>query len=151
MTLSEDTTIKAYYGAYSQQLFKANSIFNGDNDNDNGNIFLDYQAADTDMEYADHLGIGAEYYFNPLLMLKAEIFKKNYYNLAITRESLQETIYYTGGKGFAEGVELLLHQLPMDIFNGWVTYTYSRTRRWDEQGWYSPEFDLTHMLSLIHI
>ena len=33
------------------------------------------------------------------------------------------------------------------IFNGWVTYTYSRTRRWDEQGWYSPEFDLTHMIT----
>ena len=147
MTLSEDTTVKAYYGTYSQQLFKSNSIFNGDNDID-GNISLDYQAADTNMEYADHIGVGAEHYINPSLMFKMEIFKKNYYDLAITRESLQETIYYTGGNGFSEGVELLLQQLPIDIFNGWATYTYSRTRRRDEQGWYSPQFDLTHMITL---
>ena len=147
LSVSEDTIVKAYYGTYSQQLFKSNSIFNGDTDID-GNISLDYQAADTNMEYADHIGVGAEHYINPSLMFKMEIFKKNYYDLAITRESLQETVYYTGGNGFSEGVELLLQQLPTDIFNGWATYTYSRTRRRDEQGWYSPKFDLTHMITL---
>tara|TARA_B100000427_G_C15513346_1_gene597142 strand:- start:81 stop:2375 length:2295 start_codon:yes stop_codon:yes gene_type:complete len=145
MKLSEDTEFKVYYGTYSQQLFKANSVITSDDDE---TLLLAYQAANISMEYAEHLGIGFEHYLSPFLILKGEIFKKNYFDLSIAKESLQETIYYNGGKGFSEGIELLLQQLSSHNFEGWATYTYSRTRRRDEQGWYSPEFDLTHMLKV---
>ena len=140
---SNDTQFKLYYGTYSQQLFKANSMPTADSDD--GELSLYYRSADTDMEFAEHLGVGVEHYVNPNLMFKGEIFKKNYFDLTITTETEQETTYYNGGKGFSEGIELLLQQLLADRFEGWLTYTYSRTKRRDEQGWYYPEFDLTHM------
>ncbi len=114
---SNDTQFKLYYGTYSQQLFKANSMPTADSDD--GELSLYYRSADTDMEFAEHLGVGVEHYVNPNLMFKGEIFKKNYFDLTITTETEQETTYYNGGKGFSEGIELLLQQLLADRFEGW--------------------------------
>jgi len=143
-SLSEDTQFKVYYGTYSQQQYLANTIF----DSNALNTSLKYDPANTAMEFSDHIGIGMEHYVSPTLVFKADIFKKNYYDLAIKQESLQETVYLSDGKGYAEGVELILQYLATQRFDGWMTYTYSRTRRHDLDGWFSPEFDLTHMFSV---
>ncbi|RAP28519.1 hypothetical protein DID76_04540, partial [Candidatus Marinamargulisbacteria bacterium SCGC AG-414-C22] len=138
---TNNTTLKTYIGSYRQQFFENNNTFTSLTD-------LTLEPADIDMSSATHVGIGIEHFLNPLLLTKAELFYKNYEDLAINTGTYPESNFTNNGIGNASGIELLIQQLATKHFNGWGTYTYSKTRRRDHDGWYTPDFDITHMLNL---
>ncbi|MCP4049659.1 MAG: TonB-dependent receptor [bacterium] len=140
LDLDNMTTVKAYYGKYSQQIFAGNKIF------DNGD--LRFMLADVEPEVAYHYGLGLEKYFSDNILLTSEVFYKDYENLVINMGNYPEDNKLNQGDGKAAGIELMLQKIAGEDYAGWITYTFSRTRRNDKQGWYVPEYDLTHMLNL---
>ena len=81
-------------------------------------------------------------------MLKVEGFYKDYNQLSIDMADYPEQRYENKGDGEASGVEFLFQRLKGDRYEGWLTYTYSHTRRRDAEGWYTPSYDITHMLNM---
>ncbi|RAP30749.1 hypothetical protein DID78_02250 [Candidatus Marinamargulisbacteria bacterium SCGC AG-343-D04] len=140
-SLSDNTIINSYYGTYSQQLFEGNRrIVSGTE--------FDFSAADTDMERATHYGSGVEHYLSNTLLLKGEVFYKDYEELVIDIDDSEIVNFKNNGVGKAGGVELLLQKLSTEKGEGWATYTFSKTRRRDTEGWYIPDYDITHMVNV---
>jgi hypothetical protein len=42
----------------------------------------------------------------------------------------------------------MLQKIDGTDYEGWLTYTYSKTYRKDKDGWHTPDFDVTHMANL---
>lgn len=67
----------------------------------------------------------------------------------VVREGQVQPLYYdNSGRGRAYGVELQLRQQLSHGFSGWLSYTLSRSERWDAQGerWRLFDKDQTHVL-----
>ena len=145
--LTDFTKLKTYYGTYSQQLFENNTQATSGTLNTNDS--LNFVAADTNMELATHYGAGVEHHLSPTKILKSEFFYKDYKQLGINSDTTgMLTTYSNAGKGYAKGTEITYQQHLTKKGEGWITYTYSKTKRKDNDGWYTPDFDLTHMVNI---
>lgn len=140
-SISDQTKLITYYGTYSQQIFETNQKATSPTN-------LDFIPADINMSRAVHIGSGIEHYLTPQRLFKAEIFYKDYSQLPVNPSNSQEVIFDNSGKGEANGFELFIQQLSTKKGEGWMTYTYSKTKRKDNEGWYYPEFDITHMFNM---
>jgi outer membrane receptor protein involved in Fe transport len=137
----KDTKFKAYYGKYSQMIVK--SSYNSINGSD-----VAGSLADVRPEIAYHYGAGVERYLAENTLFKAEVFYKDYTDMIIDSGSYLENDYSNIGQGKASGLEVMLQKFDGKDFEGWLTYTYSKTERKDALGWYVPDYDVTHMINL---
>ncbi len=141
------TTLQAYYGQYRQSpLNTVNAVVSGNRSD--GAIQLVQTLADVHMEQATHYGMGFTHKATDYVTTKAEVFYKDYRDLSINTGEGSETIYQNKGVGNASGMELMIQRSAAQRYNGWATYTLSNTRRKDVDGWFSPDFDMTHMINL---
>lgn len=140
--LAPKTTLKSYYGVYRQYPSDAiNSKLSGTNT-------LIREPANLKMELAAHYGTGVEHFIGDDIRFKLEAFYKDYDQLSIDTGTYPEETYKNKGVGKAGGIELMLHKISGDDYDGWITYTFSKTRRKDVDGWFIPDFDVTHMINM---
>ena len=136
------TTFKAYTGKYSQLRFGGNySLVSSDT--------LEWTIANLTSEFAYHYGLGLEKYLAPNILFSTEVFYKDYLDLVINMsDNYPESNIQNQGLGKAGGLELMLQKIDGTDYEGWLTYTYSKTYRKDKDGWHTPDFDVTHMANL---
>ena len=136
-----NTTINVYSGQFRQVNQSLDRVVSGTTE-------LQSRLPDLEMEMSTHYGGGVEHTIDNTLRLKAEVFYKDYQHLAIDVGTYPETIHANSGVGKAGGIEFMAHKLPGERLDGWITYTLSKTRRKDIDGWYLPHFDVTHMINV---
>ncbi len=109
------------------------------------------------LEDAVHYALGAELQFNDYLSLDVEVFYKDLNNL-ITRSQTStdesdsdQAIYNSEGTGRVYGAEIFLRHAMANNFFGWMSYTISRSERFDVQSGRYRLFDndQTHILTLL--
>ncbi len=75
---------------------------------------------------ADHYGLGAEQKLANGWITKLDLYYKDLYDLVIPDE---EKNYINGGSGEAYGAEMLIKKNKTDSWSGWISATYSKTKR----------------------
>jgi TonB-dependent Receptor Plug Domain/Carboxypeptidase regulatory-like domain len=115
---TEKSTIKAATGMYHQWPQYDESI-------------EDYGAEGLEAEVAYLGNLGFEYDFGEQYSIDVQGFYKDMQNLVSSTDSDSEEPYDNAGKGFVYGAELLARKKLTDRFFGWISYTYSVSRRKD--------------------
>jgi len=97
---------------------------------------------------ATHYVIGYDYTFNDDNSFRVEVYHKDYKNLPQENSIMN---YDNTGKGFADGVDVVLKSTLTNGLSGWISYGYINTKRkWmDFEELTSSSFDITHNLSVI--
>ena len=139
--VGEATTLKTYYGKYGQQNYLTDSTLVSA-------TTMERNLANITMDRADHYGMGLEHYLSLNTLFKTEVFYKDYDNIAIDMGRYPEIRHENKGVGHAKGLELMLQKVDGKHLEGWMTYTLSSTRRTNKDGWYTPEYDIRHMLNV---
>ena len=141
-TLDPSLLLKTYVGKYQQQPYRSNRNILSATE-------VDTIIADLEMEESVHYGVGFEKYLNEQLLLKAEVFYKDYTGVGVNSvDNYPERLMLNDGYGRAKGFELMIQQLSGGPIEGWLTYTYSKSERHDLDGWYSPDYDVEHSVNL---
>jgi TonB family protein len=103
------------------------------------------------VESSAYSGIGIRQKIGDYLSIEGQGFYKHLYNLVSpTDEPYGGIPYDNNGSGYAVGGELLA-RWNTEWFDGWVSYTLSRSRRTDQPGQEDRFFsyDQTHVLALV--
>ena len=127
---TEASTIKAGVGLYHQWP-ETDELIDG-----SGN-------PDLISEVAYNYTVGFEYQFPKDYSIDVQGFYKDLQNLVSPND---DEIYKNTGKGYVYGAELLARKRLTDRFFGWVSYTYSESRRKDAPNadWRYFDEDQTH-------
>lgn len=152
--MNDQSSFKAAYARNTQNLhLLSNSVTTSPTDAWIGNSY------NIKPEIADQISVG---YFRNFMNNKYEFSVETYYkqmqnqvdykngaDLQTAPDIESELLY---GKGRAYGVELLLKK-KQGRFNGWISYTLSRTERniagINNGNWYAAKQDRTHDLALV--
>ena len=110
-------------------------------------IYLESSLPDVDMEESIHYGTGVSHFLSESILVKTEVFYKKYNQLSINTANYPLEEYKNVGQGKAGGIELMIQKFSGKI-EGWLTYTQSKTRRNNQEGWFTPEYDVLHMANL---
>ncbi len=141
--INDKTTFKTYFGTYRQIGQEANSKMQADGS-------LQTLLPDLNMQQSIQYGAGLEHYLRKDILFKTEYYRKDYTDLFINEAVEPETIFTNSGKGYSRGIEVMLQQLEGGKQHGWLTYTLSDTKKYNEDGWYRPEYDLRHMGTIFY-
>jgi hypothetical protein len=82
-----------------------------------------------------------------LFLFRVEAYYKNYKNLVLFDGN--NFTYYTGGKGFAKGIDVFLKSRVAGKYSAWISYSYtdSRRRQYDARNITSADYDITHNIT----
>lgn len=97
---------------------------------------------------AEHYITGVEHRFLRNYLLRLELYFKNLNDLIITDPV---TNYTNSGSGYSYGADFFFQKKVSGKWDGWLTYSYSVSRRKDHPGdpFYYPLQDQRHTLSLV--
>jgi len=97
-----------------------------------------------------HYVFGAEKEFGKNLSLDLQGYYKDYQNM-VAEDQDPKVKYNNEGKGYATGVEFFLRHRLSQRFFGWLTYSYTHSRRWwPGQGKWSPStFEQPQSIALV--
>jgi TonB family protein len=106
---------------------------------------------DVNPELGIHYVAGADLDPIPWLHIEAEGFYKDLRHLIVRGENPGDPLLVNDGVGRVYGAELLVKKELAQNFFGWLSYTYSRSRRRDhpDTTWRLFQFDQTHILTLV--
>jgi hypothetical protein len=99
-------------------------------------------------EKAIHYILGYELdKMNGLLLFRVEGYYKDYRDLVLRDQNNFQ--YYSGGKGFAKGVDVFLKSKVTNKYSAWISYAYTDSRRqqYDASKETSANYDITHSLT----
>ncbi len=100
-------------------------------------------------EQSAHYITGLEHDLGDNIFLRTETYYKDISNILVYDSSFSNK-----GEGFSYGVEFFLQKKKTDRvkYDGWITYAYAVTKRTanDEIGWYYPQQDQTHTISIVY-
>ena len=93
------------------------------------------------------------------IFYRLEVYHKDFDNLLTLKQDNTNTVEgaesdsttneFWDTKGNSHGIELLIKKSSGKL-NGWVGYTYARTKYYtDPSGWHYPNFDRTHTLNIV--
>ncbi|KPJ71979.1 hypothetical protein AMJ52_07850 [candidate division TA06 bacterium DG_78] len=103
---------------------------------------LEYELEEIQSSYARCFNFGIEYLIMPTLLTKIEVYNKNYNNLVSEHYTdIQEKYFETDGYGTASGIEVSLRRYRIGSFWGWISYTYSLSKRTSP---YDLNYTVTH-------
>jgi hypothetical protein len=84
-----------------------------------------------------------------LFLFRVEGYYKDYKNLVLY--DLNNFTYYSGGKGYAKGVDVFLKSKVFNKYSAWISYSYtdSKRRQYDAAEQTSADYDITHSLTAV--
>ena len=142
------TTLNLYHGYYTQfRVDDSNTIIH---EKQNGILKTKSQLGDNSYERSTHSGFGINHQISSSTLVKVDLFYKNYTQLLINtspQSRYPEVFYENKGIGKSGGIELMAQKFT-GVVSGWATYTLSKTRRKDLDGWFSPPYDALHMVNI---
>ena len=152
---SKDIAFKLNWGLYHQFLTTAN---NQDENLRLVELWLGIPK-DKPASVAQHIISGLEYMSPKNIFYRLEVYHKDFDNLLTLKEENTNTVEgaesdsttneFWDTKGNSHGIELLIKKSSGKL-NGWVGYTYARTKYYtDPSGWHYPNFDRTHTLNIV--
>ena len=152
---SQDIAFKLNWGLYHQFLTTAN---NQDENLRLVELWLGIPK-DKPASIAQHIISGLEYMSPRNIFYRLEVYHKDFDNLLTLKQDNTNTVEgadsdssmneFWDTKGNSHGVEFLMKK-SSGRFNGWVGYTYARTKYYTEpSGWHYPNFDRTHTLNIV--
>lgn len=102
-------------------------------------------------EHSAHAIAGAEWNITDKILLDVQGFYKHFFNMVVRPDTKNPAHYENGGIGRAYGAEVLLRHSMTDNFFGWLSYSFSVSRRKDspEEGWRYFDMDITHNLTAV--
>ncbi len=96
--------------------------------------------------------LGFEYWHKESIQIKLEGYYKDFNHLLTLDDGFMSAFdsvnNFTEAKGYAYGVEFLIKKQVGNL-TGWFGYTYSVTRKKDDNIWYPPKYDKTHNLNIV--
>ncbi len=101
-------------------------------------------------EQAAHYILGYEIdKMNGLFLFRVEGYYKDYKNLVLYDEN--NYTYYSGGKGFARGIDVFLKSKVFNKYSAWISYSYtdSKRRQYDASEQTSADYDITHSITAV--
>jgi len=102
---------------------------------------------------AGEINVGAEWRASEALVLDAQLFDKNLWNLVVVNPNWPASgaPYSNDGVGHVRGLELLVRHKPIGQFFGWISYTLQRAVRVDHPGEVERLFgwDQTHIFTAL--
>ena len=152
---SKDIAFKLNWGLYHQFLTTAN---NQDENLRLVELWLGIPK-DKPASVAQHIISGLEYMSPKNIFYRLEVYHKDFDNLLTLKQENTNTIEgaesdsttneFWDTKGNSHGIELLIKKSSGKL-NGWVGYTYARTKYYtDPSRWHYPNFDRTHTLNIV--
>ena len=152
---SKDIAFKLNWGLYHQFLTTAN---NQDENLRLVELWLGIPK-DKPASVAQHIISGLEYMSPKNIFYRLEVYHKDFDNLLTLKQDNTNTVEgaesdstineFWDTKGNSHGIELLIKKSSGKL-NGWVGYTYARTKYYtDPSGWHYPNFDRTHTLNIV--
>ena len=152
---SKDIAFKLNWGLYHQFLTTAN------NQDENLRLVALWLGIPKDKpaSVAQHIISGLEYMSPKNVFYRLEVYHKDFDNLLTLKQENTNTVEgaesdsttneFWDTKGNSHGIELLIKKSSGKL-NGWVGYTYARTKYYtDPSGWHYPNFDRTHTLNIV--
>jgi len=136
--MTKDFTLKAATGLYSKFAQEVERI-------------TPWGTAGLHSENSVHTIGGFESNVSENLFLDVQGFYKHFYNMVVRTDPDDPTKYTNDGKGFAYGAEVLLRHNMTDNFFGWISYSYSVSKRKDgeSEAWRYFDMDITHNLTAV--
>ncbi len=101
-------------------------------------------------EQAVHYIVGYEIdKMNGLFLFRVEGYYKDYKNLVLYDE--KNFTYYSGGTGFARGIDVFLKSKVFNKYSAWVSYSYadSKRRQFEAERQTFADYDITHSLTAV--
>ncbi|MEO7181941.1 MAG: TonB-dependent receptor [Gemmatimonadaceae bacterium] len=101
---------------------------------------------------ARHLVVGAEQWLGPLRFARVEGWIKQYRHLLEQNTADDPAVRgdeFLDASGTSYGFDVLLRQLDVGAFSGWLSYTFGVSTRTREGGGYWPGHDRRHNLNLV--
>ena len=152
---SKDIAFKLNWGLYHQFLTTAN---NQDENLRLVELWLGIPK-DKPASVAQHIISGLEYMSPKNIFYRLEVYHKDFDNLLTLKQENTNTVEgaesdsttneFWNTKGNSHGIELLIRKSSGKL-NGWVGYTYARTKYYtDPSRWHYPNFDRTHTLNIV--
>jgi vitamin B12 transporter len=131
--LFEDNVIRASVGLYHQYpslQYYAQSLNNGLKPEQAAHYILGYEINKMD----------------GLFLFRVEGYYKDYKDLVLYDPG--SFTYYSGGSGFAKGVDVFLKSKVFNKYSAWISYSYtdSKRRQYDASVRTSADYDITHSL-----
>jgi hypothetical protein len=92
-----------------------------------------------------------EWRLTDLVSTDVQAYATNLWDLSRAAGARDSGLYAGDGKGRVRGVEVLVRHEPGKRLYGWLSYTLSRSRRWDfdVSRWIPFDYDQTHNLILV--
>lgn len=134
--ISEYSFLKAATGIYHQNPGLSNFLI------------VDYSFKP---EQATHYILGYEYNREGDYIFRVEAYYKDYSNLISGSSYNYNYYYYNVGTGYAKGVDVFIKARIKPDFNGWISYSYTDSRRdlFGSNGLAPADYDITHSLSIV--
>jgi len=154
--VTENLSLKATWGRYHQFLATANP-------QDENFRFIDIWLGipkDRPAPYSDHTILGIEYLSPQNVLFRVEGYYKDFHKLITLKQGdmfaeeegeirFDPFNEFWDTKAYAYGLELLAKK-TVGTINGWIGYTFARTRwKTEVHGWYSPRYDRKHTLNIV--
>ena len=101
-------------------------------------------------EQAAHYILGYEINkMDGLFLFRVEGYYKDYKNLVLYDPN--NFTYYSGGSGYAKGVDVFLKSKVFNKYSAWISYSYtdSKRRQYDASEQTSADYDITHSLTAV--
>ncbi|RPI14136.1 MAG: TonB-dependent receptor [Ignavibacteriae bacterium] len=134
LKFAEDNVVRGAVGIYHQ--FPSLEYYAQSNNND------------LKPEKAIHYILGYEINkMDGLFLFRVEAYYKDYRDLVLQDQN--NFLYYSGGKGFAKGVDVFLKSKITNKYSAWISYAYtdSRRRQYSATQQTSANYDITHSLT----
>jgi hypothetical protein len=113
-------------------------------------IVSDHRNRNLESERAAHIILGVSHYLRGDLRLTIETYYKNLENLVVRPDRASER-RTNQGEGWARGVDVSLIKRLEDKFYGQVNYSYSQSKRDDNngEGSYNSDFNQPHIFNIL--
>ncbi len=146
--LTHDLALSAAFGTYSQWMHSLNR------EDIPVRIFDFWVASDkyTPVTEAKHYVLGLEQWLGPFRFVRVEGWLKQYNHLLEQNTADDPGIRgdeFLESTGTSYGADLLLRQLEIGPFSGWLSYTYSMSTRTRDSITYAPGQDRRHNLNVV--
>ncbi len=102
-------------------------------------------------ERSFHKVIGVEHFFTDDIFMDVQLYHKDFDDFSVRIDDEDPTRYANDGTGYAYGAEILLRHNMTDKFFGWLSYSYSVSRRKDGAGEHERyfDYDIPHNLTAV--
>jgi outer membrane receptor for monomeric catechols len=102
-------------------------------------------------ERSFHKVAGVEHFFTDDIFMDVQLYHKDFDDFSVRIDDEDPTRYASEGTGYAYGAEILLRHNMTDRFFGWLSYSYSVSRRKDGAGEDERyfDYDIPHNLTAV--